>query len=174
MNTVLGVCQAMVVIMFACRFLTRPCSLATCRGDLAKVGAHLNIPFFFLFFSFFKKKERRRRNSGVLPFSRPPSLLPPRVWLSDSANAVQPLHRNADMNVGSLYNCRVPLIKQNTCFGSSAHWTPTVLMEIELFPPSAVIVCLFFKGAKTSHTHTHTHRRVQVTCCEFFFYKSWT
>lgn len=146
MNTVLGVCQTGVVIMFACRFLTRPCSLATCRGDRAKVGAHLNIPFFFLFLFFQKEREKKKKKLRWFAVFQTSSL-------PESANALQPLHRNADMNVGSLYNCRVPLIKQNTCFGNSAHQTPTVLMEIELFSPKHCN-CYCFKGAKTSCTHT--------------------
>lgn len=143
MNTVLGVCQRGVVIMFACRLLTRPCSLATCRGDRAKVGAHLNIPFFCLFFSFFFQKEREKKNK-LRCFAVFPDLLPPRVCRSKSPNALQPFHRSVDMNVGSLYNCRVPLIKRNTCFGNSAHRTPTILMEIELFSPERCN-CFCFK-----------------------------
>lgn len=73
MNTVLGVCQPGVVIMFACRFLTRPCSLATCRGDQAKVGAHLNILFFFLFF--FSRRKGEEEETQV--FCCFPDLLPP-------------------------------------------------------------------------------------------------
>lgn len=170
MNTVLGVCQPGVVIMFACRFLTRPCSLATCRGDRAKVGAHLNIPFFFLFF-FFSKRKREEEEEETQVFCRFPDLLPPRVWRSKSADALQPLHWNADMNVGSLYNCHVPLIKQNTCFGNSAHWTPTVLMEIELFSPERCN-CYCFKGAKTSRTHTPPCSGHMLRV--LIFYKSWT
>lgn len=135
MNTVVGVCQ-----LRGCNYvrLSLPdtvCSLATCHGDRAKVGSHLNIPEKLN--KKIKIKKEREREAQVfgaiaeVAFSEPEGDIrtPLKVTEHTAPSSFYRQHvGNAHMTVGRLYNYRVPLIKQNTCFGHSAHSAPTILI----------------------------------------------
>lgn len=133
------------------------CSLATCHRERAKAGTHLNIPpppQRYLQ----KKIKKKSRESQVIG-----AMLLCRVafswtWRWHRDTAERPSHRCTSnfyrqragtMKAGRLHNCCVPLMKQNTCFGRSTHWTPTILILIEPFFSMCCYCSL--KGAKRWH-----------------------